>query len=489
VRPFESRLDLYEHLAANKTAILAEAQKIGAGLGIPADLKGKLGTSGANSALPGALRSDIMQAIERDALQVRPNKHLGDEIRRAVKSVYGDDYDAAPTNSCEAALWVTFDALLTPPLMGRGEPYRARCIGLIERHAEHHLSYGRPFPPKYKDLFADRGATAGELGLAGRRNQNTDIVMVPIVGASYTLHGIKFYPSPLLMNTDAGATAAALRRTANIHASDLSGFISLGYDTAGYGCGEKNRDGAPQLLRNIGELAAEHDVPYVCDNAWGTPFLGTDPRRIGADVMLYSMDKVAGASTSGLVIGREDAMVNIRRALGIHSDRFGSTSAHGKASHVAADPGKVTMTGMLAALRVLRDQPQVVTQPIDTTHALVLDEYARAKGDLGDGIVITKSYNLGGVEVNYEGTWSRGRMGIPIFNNEDRVAGSQLLNLCTAEMGVLPGQADDANIIINPGLGTVDERGVVIEERMRLAIRALFAAMVLLRRWVDRGPT
>ena len=55
-------------------------------------------------------------------------------------------------------------------------------------------------------------------------------------------------------------------------------------------------------------------------------------------------------------------------------------------------------------------------------------------------------------------------------------------------MGVLPGQADDANIIINPGLGTVDERGVVIEERMRLVIRALFAAMVLLRRWADRGP-
>ena len=54
----------------------------------------------------------------------------------------------------------------------------------------------------------------------------------------------------------------------------------------------------------------------MSDNAWGTPFLGTDPRRIGADVMLYSMDKVAGASTSGLVIGREEPMVNIRRALG-----------------------------------------------------------------------------------------------------------------------------------------------------------------------------
>jgi hypothetical protein len=106
---------------------------------------------------------------------------------------------------------------------------------------------------------------------------------------------------------------------------------------------------------------------------------------------------------------------------------------------------------------------------------------------MGEGIVITKSYNLGGVELNYEGTWSNKRFGIPIFNNEDRVAGSHLLNLCTAEMGVLPGQADDANVIIGPGLGTVDEQGVVIEERMRHAVRALFASMALLRRWVDRG--
>ena len=486
--PFESRLDLYEYLAANKAAILAEAQKIGAGLGIPVDLKGRFGTSGANSSLPGALRSDIVQAIERDAMQVRPLKHLGDEIRRTVKSVYGDDYDAAPTNSCEAAIGVAFDALLTPPLLGRGEPYRARCIGLIERHCEHHLSYGRPFPPRYKDLFADRGATAGELGLAGRANLNTDIVMVPLAGASYALHGIKFLPTPLLMNTDAAATTKALSRAANIHSHDLSGFLSLGYDTAGYGCGKKNGDGAPQLLANIGELAAEYGVPYVCDNAWGTPFLGTDPRLIGADVMLYSMDKVAGASTSGLIIGREGPMVNVRRALGIHGERFGTTSAHGKASHVAADPGKMTMTGMLAALRVLRDRPQTVTKPIDTTYAVIVDEYERAKGDIGEGIVITKSYNLGGVELNYEATWSNKRFGIPIFNNEDRVAGSHLLNLCVTEMGVLPGQADDANVIINPGLGTVDEQGVVIEERMRHAVRALFASMALLRRWVDRGP-
>lgn len=485
---FDSRLDLYEHLAARKEDILAEAEAVGKGLDIPAELKGRFGPSGANSSLPGSVRGDILREIEKRAGQIAPLRHLGDEIRRTVKSVYGDDYDAAPTNSCEAALSVSFDALLTPPMMGRGDPYRARCIGLIERHSEHHLSYGRPFPPMHKDMFADRGATAGELGLLGRRNLNTDIVMVPMAGASYQLHGIKFYPCPLLVNTDAAATTTALRQAARTHAPDLCGFLSLGYDTVGYGYAEKNADGAPQLLKNVGALAAEHGVPYVCDNAWGMPFLGTDPRRIGADVMLYSMDKVTGAPTSGLIIGREGAMVNVRRALGVHGERFGATSAHGKASHVASDPGKMTMSGVLAALRVLRDRPDVVTRPIDVTHELVLDEYARVKDDLGEGIIISKSYNLGGVEVNYERTWAGGRMGIPIFNNEDRIAGSQLLNLCMAKMGVLPGQADDANVVITPGLGTVDETGAIVEDRLRFAVRALFASMALLRAWADRGP-
>ena len=448
-----SRLDLYEHLASNREKILAEAERVGAGLQVPSELKGRFGLSGANSSLPGSLRRDILDEIERRMGEVAPLRLLGDEIRRTVKSVYGDEYDAAPTNSCEAALAISYDALLTPPQIGRGEPYRARCIGLLERHAEHHLSYGRPFPPRYKDMFADRGATAGELGLLGRRLLNTDIVMVPMAGASYRVHGIKSYPTPLLLNTDATATATALRKAAIVHAPMLSGFVTLGYDTPGYGYGEKGEHGAPLLLGEIGSLAAEHGVPYVCDNAWGMPFIGTDPRGVGADVMLYSMDKVTGAPTSGLIVGREDAMVSIRRAIGIHGERFGATSSHGKGSHAAADPGKMAMLGVLAALRALRDRPEIVTGPIDRTYDVVVDEYARARADVGDGIVISKSYNLGGVEVNYEGSWSDGRLGIPIFTHEDRIAGSSLLSLCVARMGVLVGIADDANVIINPGWG------------------------------------
>jgi len=477
------RMDFYERLIAAREELLARSDAIGQQLSIPSDLKGAIGTSGANSALPGSIREDVIEAMSAVAGSIVPPRRLGDEIRRIVKSVYGDDFDAAPTNSCEAALGLVYDALLTPPQLGRGEAYRSRCIGLLERHAEHQLSYGRPFPPVYKEIFSDRGSTAGELGISGRRAINTDIVMVRMAGSRYEPHGPKMLPCPLLLGTDAEQTVAAVKRAAQIHAGNLAGFVTLGYDTDGYGYGTKNETGAPTIQASVGALASSYGVPYVSDNAWGTPFVGTDPRKVGATVMLYSMDKVAGAPTSGLVIGREEAMVSVRRAMGIQSERFGAPSAHGKAAHVSADPGKLSLAALLQALRVIRDEPERLTVPVDVTHQIVLDEYVSFHGPLGEGIRISKSYNLGGVEINYESSWAPDRLGIPIFSNEDRVAGSHVLGQCMARMGVLLSQAEDANVIVTPGLGTVDRNGRVIEERMRLVVRALFSAMVLLREW------
>ncbi len=486
-----SRFDLYDFLIRHKGAIVADAVRIGADLGMPTDLKHKVGPTGANSSLPGTLRRSVLDTVEEGMGKIRSPRDIGDEIRRLVKSVYGDEYDAAATNSCESALFVAYDSLFTPPKVGAGEPYRSRVIGMIERHAEHHLSYGRPFPPRLKDGFADRGATAGELGLVGRAQYATDCVMVPMAGARYELHGIKMHPTPLLVEADAAKTTASLAKAAAIHASDLAGFASLAYDSIGYGYGEKAADGAPVLQKNMGALAAEYGVPYVADNAWGLPFVGADLRLLGADVMLYSMDKIAGAPTTGLIIGKEWPMVNIRRALGVHGERFGTPSAHGKGLHVHADPGKMSMLGLLAALRILRDEPESVTKPIDDIHAIVTEEYERVKRDLPEGIVITKSYNLGGVEVNYERTWrdkaGKPRLGIPIFNNEDRVAGSNILSHVIEAMGILPGPTDDANMIINPGLGTSDGNGQLIHDHMRYVVRGLFRALSLMAEWADRA--
>jgi hypothetical protein len=40
-----------------------------------------------------------------------------DQIREEIKGFYGDDYDAAPVNTCEGGLWVSFDSLMTPPAL------------------------------------------------------------------------------------------------------------------------------------------------------------------------------------------------------------------------------------------------------------------------------------------------------------------------------------------------------------------------------------
>ena len=485
-----SRFDLYEFLFQNKSAIVEDAVRLGKSIGLPDEIKNRVGPTGANSALPGTLHRDVIDSIEKGMMRIQSPRDIGDDIRRVVKSVYGQDFDAVPTNSCESALLATYDSLFTPPTIGAGDPYRARVIGMLERHIEHHLSYGRPFPPRYKDGFADRGATAGELGVIGRAQFATDCVLVPMAGARYELHGLKMHATPLLVETNARETAAALTKTAARHEHAVAGFISLAYDTIGYGYGEKGADGVPVLQKHLGALAREYDVPYVTDNAWGLPFVGADPRGLGADLMLYSMDKVGGAPTTGLVIGKEWPIVNIRRALGVHGDRFGTPSAHGKGLHVHADPGKMSMLGLLAALRKLRDRPEEIRAIIDAVFDIVTDEFQRARGNLPEGIVITKSYNLGGVEVNYEGTWhgttGESQTGLPIFNNEDRVAGSNLLAHAMQAMGVLPGPMDDGNIIINPGLGTSDDSGQLIEDHMRLVVRAMFQALSLLHDWGAR---
>jgi hypothetical protein len=473
-----TRLAFYSSLLAARETLLQAAED--AALAFEDDIDGVLGTSGAGSAFPGSMADDAIDAIAKVAREHVSPRTLSDELRKLVKSVYGDEYDVAATSSCEAALGVIYDALLTPPQLGRGDPYKVRCVGLIERHAEHHLSYGRPFPPHYKELFADRGAIAGELGITGRRQLNTEIVMVPMAGARYELHGPKMLPCPLLMGHNGHETIKAVEIAAERHSADLAGFLTLGYDTQGYGYAEKGPSGAPAVQIDMGRIARRYGVPYVVDNAWGVPFLGTDPRLIDADVITYSMDKVSGASTSGLIIGKEVPMVNVRRALGIQSERFGNPSAHGKGAHVSADPGKLSLASLVHALRQLRDHPRKHIVQVDETFAIVQDELPKYALP---GIAVCKSYNLGGVELNYEANWEPGRGGIAIFSNEDRIANSQILAQMMLKMGVFVIQSEDGNILITPGLGTSYPDGRLNHKAMRKVVRSLLTVLRILFDW------
>lgn len=330
-------------------------------------------------------------------------------------------------------------------------------------------------------MVADRGATAGEFGFAGKRLENLDVVIVPLQGGEYPNHGIKYFPVPLLTRVDAASSLDLLAEVACAHETMLAGFSSLGYDTPGYGYGERDTEGVSVLQKGIGDLAADFNVPYVVDNAWGLPFVGHDPRKSGASVVIYSMDKATGAATSGLIIGREDVMVNIRKALGMHGDRYGTTASYGKAQYVILDPGKEALLTQVAVLKELRDNPVFFTGQVDQLYDIVASEFGKASPKLRDGLIISKSYNSMAIEVNYENTW-KDHLGFPIFSIEDMYAGSHLLQAGLAQMGLIATIAYDANIFISPGQGTCDDDGNLIPDKMRLAVRGLVALMELVGR-------
>jgi len=292
-------------------------------------------------------------------------------------------------------------------------------------------------------------------------------------GARYEIHGIKQHPAVLLAGVDAKKTLARIEQIAARHAPFLTAFTSLGYDTPGYGYGEQDADGTPLLQKGLARLARDYGVPYIVDNAWGVPFLGADPRKLGADVMTYSMDKAAGAPTVGLLIGREDVMVPIRRALGYHSDRSGAGFSYGKAAYVTNDPGKEALVGLIAALKILRDRPRLMTAPLDRLFAIVKEECRALPKRFQPDLRISKSPNSLAVEINYQNTWKPGRPGIPIFTIEDMYAGTNIFQAGMAQMGIIPTIAYDANIFISLGLGTLDPDGNLLEHETRLMVKAM----------------
>ena len=480
---FKYKYQMYQNLQVNIPNIYAEARKAAEELNIPGEIKGRFGMTGGISGCPAPLREDIMQAGEEAGKKVIPLAGMVDQIRGLIKDIYGDEYDAAPTSTCEAGLWTAFDTLFTPPSCGRGDSYRARYIAPLEKHFHHQGGYGRPFPGRYKDLVADRGTTPGELGFLGKRQNNLDVVIMPLAGASYGVHGIKSHPCPLLTTVDTEQIYADLKRHANIHANMLTGITSLGYETPGYGYGDKDVDGCPKLQKIYAEIAGEYGIPYVIDNAWGVPGIGHDIRKSGADIVIYSMDKASGAATSGLIIGKEDVMVPIRRALGYHGDRWGTGASYGKAAFVGFDPGKEALATQIQALKVLRDNPEVYTNAVDDLFDLVVEEFAKIHPKLRAGIIISKSHNSRAVEVNYEGTWANGELGMPIFSIEDMYSGTNLMQSGMAQMGVIPTIAYDGNIYISPDLSTTDSRGNLLKEVMRYGVKAQVMLMEIIAKY------
>jgi hypothetical protein len=468
------RFQWYQQIYDNLPEIIEEAAKAAKELGLD-KLKNKIGLYPGSSACPGSLPEYVLDAIiKANQIPVLPMREVEDELREVIKDIYGDEYDAAVTNTCEAALRVCFETLFAPPALRKGDAYRARYIAPYGEDYDFMAAYGRPFPPKYKNLFIDRSCSAGELGVEAKCLPNLDSIFVRLVGTKYEVHGIKFNPVPLMTGTDAEKSIARIAKVAERHADNLAGFESIGYDTPGYGYGEKDESGVPKLKKLIGQLADEYDVPYLVDSASCLPVIGLSPKDIGADVMVWSMDKAARAPISGLIVGKEEIMVPVRKSLGLGGQRHGEVSSHSKALFSFCDPGRDSVVGLTAVLKTLRDDPDKIKRPIDKYHDIITEEFSALKpGRFRDKLIITKSYTMGGTEINYEQTWEDGEFGMPIFTSEDLFIKAHPIASAQEEMGIYPALIYSGNIFLGPGLGTLDENAELNEEYARLGVKSL----------------
>ncbi len=479
-----SKYQWYQKIYEKTADIVREAREFGEKLGL-GKLKDDIGMYAGSSSRPGNLPKYVLDEIIKANTtgKVVPLRNLEDQLRDVVKSVYGDEYDAVAANTCEACIRIALSTLFQPPTMRLGDAYRSRVIMPYAEDIEWVGGYGRFFPPKYKNLLVDRTVAAGELGVEGKSLFNLDIVLVKLAGATYDCHGVRWNPTPLLTQVDAGKSLDRLARTAERQARDLAGFAAVGYDTPSYGHGELDENGTPVFLKGMASLAEEYDVPFMVDVGSSIPFVGADPRKMGCDVITYSMDKAGRAPCSGLMIGREEAMSQIRKGMGLGGQRFGELSSHGKAVYTFADPGRDTVAGLVAYLRTLRDHSRLVTDPIDRYHEILVEEFEAVEPEwVREKLLFVKTYQLGGTEINYERTWDD-RQGMPIYTLEDLWADTNPVVLAQLAMGVEPATIYAGKMFIGPGLGTLDNDGNLIEEYARLSAKSLVAAVNIVNKY------
>ncbi len=468
----------YQGIYEKFPLIIKDAKRISSELGLDRH-RDEFGLYAGSSSCPGGLPDYVLDAIVRaNKARVLPLRIIEDEIREIVKDVYGDEYDAAVTNTNEAGLRVSLEILTAPPTMRKGDAYRGRLITPYGEDYEYFGAYGRPFPPKYKNINIDRTVTAGELGVEGKSLNNLDALFVPYAGARYEVHGIKQNTVSLLTTVDVEKTAERVRQVAERHAELVTGLGAIGYNTPGWGHGDKDKNGTPRVLKLFGDISMEFDVPYILDCASGLPFIGVDPRDIDADIMVWSMDKAGRAPTCGLVIGKEDVMVPVRKGLGYGGQRWGEVSSHSKALFSMADPGRDTLIGLHAYLKMLKNDPDKIKRPVDQFHKILIDEFSSFEPSrFREKMLFTKSYSMGGSELNYAHTWDGEGFGIPLFSIEDLFANTNPICLAQEAMGIVPTTMYSGNIFLSPGLGTLDENAELNEEFARIGIRALVKSM------------
>ncbi len=253
------RFQWYQKIYDAFAEIIRESEAYGKELGSDR-LKRDIGLYAGSSARPGNLPDYVLDPIieANRGGETPPVRVIEDELREVVKDVYGDEYDAAAANTCEACLRICFETLCAPPIMRQGDTYRGRILMPYSEDYERMGGYGRAFPPKYKNLLVDRTVSGGELGVEGKTLANLETLYVRMAGAKYESHGIRFNPTSLLTAVDADESVQLAAKVATRHADSLVGVSAVGYDTPSYGHGQLDDDGTPLFLNSNGGMRHNH---------------------------------------------------------------------------------------------------------------------------------------------------------------------------------------------------------------------------------------
>ena len=421
------RFRMYENLAKAAHTILEKAQAAAVESPSEAPVNSHRGTSGSEP--PRQVESDPKDVLD-----------LVERIRELVKDTYGDSYDACPTSSTSAALALC-RSIAMPDCRGpeHRELLREDLIAVVPRQKpSEFLSEFCPLPPKYMSLpeFSGHSMKGPNCALKA--------ALVPLVGASYSYHGIVPAPVAMVANAHAGPSLDAVAATAEACLPYLTAIIAMGIGIPGCGFTPANDDGLPELHTGLGEIAAEYDVPLILDNSPAVPFLGPDLAKAMVSATVFGP---FGAGGPGLVIGSEEMvapMLDLAMGSKGPSNPIRSSAAHGPSPIL---PGAEVLADMLELITETHGNPEHFGRVVDKIYDIATSELAGLSDDLKRMLRFKKNYNTLSVEINYEDTWNDD-IGFPVFSAKDARAGTHLLREGLRKMGITSISVVDASILV-----------------------------------------
>lgn len=456
-----TRFRMYQDLMSEAPVILEDARKAAQEIGL-----------GAIPPVPGA-----------------PGRTAGQEkvlsrLREVVKDVYGDSYDCCPVSSPTLATRLACQAAFSPAIFTSAASaqasagHRAQAPGprlrcLVPRQKGFGLPAGfGPFPPKYKHIVELSERAQSGAGPEAPTRWGTDAAIVPLVGATYPVHGVSSTPVSMLASAKHDASLEAIAAAAEVNAPFLCGVFSLGPATPGCGFGPRDDRDVHALPAGLRELAAEFDVPCVIDDAYGMPFAERTPDGPGTSLEVYGHPGMGGL---GLIVGTEDLVTPLVKELSLPAVGNGPADDL-RAGAAPANP--LSLAALLDLLTDLRDDPDRYARAVDRLYDIVTSGLGGLDSNFKQDVRIHKEYGALAVEVNYEDTWHEGR-GIPVFTVEDSKAGTNLLEAGISAMGISCASVLEASIIVHlPTPGPA--RFELDSERIGLEMRGLAKLMEIL---------